>query len=262
MGPQRVERFMHDRKIGNRPSPIFESPPRDTAGLKPMEDPATSKSDSIFDDQPESQKPDAEKPTAPATASARDHTGEILADRVSASRIARARTQLSGLKVATNGSMAGYDRDKFRHWSDLDDNDCDERADILTRDARQITKTTKDGCKPVYGEWIDPYGGSTVRIATRLDIDHIIPLAAAWRLGAAQWDSDTREKFANDPINLLAVDASLNRQKGDKLADAWKPPRRAYWCAYAVKMIGVHAKYDLGATSAQSTQLSRMLSTC
>jgi hypothetical protein len=42
-----------------------------------------------------------------------------------------------------------------------------------------------------------------------------VPLANAWRSGAKRWTTDKRETYANDPKVLMAVDAGLNRQKGD-----------------------------------------------
>lgn len=186
----------------------------------------------------------------------------MLADRVSSSQINHANGQMPGLKIVQAGSMAGYSREQFKHWSDLDGNDCDSRADILTRDARVISTTSADGCKPGKGQWIDPYGGTTFTESTQLDIDHVIPLAAAWRLGASQWKATQREQFANDPVNLLAVSASLNRQKGDKTAEAWKPPRKEFYCAYAVRTVSVHAKYDLGVTQTEKAALTQMLSSC
>jgi hypothetical protein len=248
LGPARVEQFLRDRSLGKPPPQLFgDTKPQTQRPVKPASDPQSSTAP---------QAPQSSTPTAHA------HVGQINADRVSATRISRARTQLSGLAAATSMSMAGYDRDLFHHWSDLDGNGCDQRADTLSRDALQITRTTKDGCRPVNGEWVDPYGGTTIRLSTKLDIDHVIPLAAAWRLGASAWSAERREKFANDPGNLLAVEASLNRQKGDKLADAWRPPRKQFWCAYAVRSIDVHARYDLPASASESRALGQLLSTC
>lgn len=170
--------------------------------------------------------------------------------------------QLAALTVIRTGSMAGYSRDEFTHWVDLEGNGCDARADILRRDAREITTTSSDNCKPQRGSWVDPYGGGTLTDSGDLDIDHVIPLAAAWRLGAVGWTSAKRRTFANDPLNLLAVDASLNRQKGDKLADAWRPPRAAYGCAYAQRTVRVHVKYKMGVTAAEKAALARMLGSC
>lgn len=60
---------------------------------------------------------------------------------------------------------------------------------------------------------------------SEVDIDHIVPLSWAWKYGANKWTQEKREQFANDPRNLIAVEASLNRQKGDKGPDEWLPPK-------------------------------------
>jgi hypothetical protein len=66
-------------------------------------------------------------------------------------------------------------------------------------------------------------------------IDHVVPLAEAWRSGAAAWNADQRERFANDLVDpqLIAVSASSNRSKGDQDPAEWKPPRRVTWCLYS-----------------------------
>lgn len=289
MGPDRVDRFLADRKSGKDPAPLFTGLKKDTKNTAPAPSIITPQSDptrptttgdgSLFGGKERpvggaaTGTPQAPQGSATATspgtssvavpaAQPKDHVGSLPADRVTSGQVGRARTQTTGLKMVTAGSMIGYERDAFKHWSDPDDNDCDARADVLTRDAREIASTSKDGCKPILGKWIDPYGGSTVRESTKLDIDHVIALAAAWRLGAGEWSATQREAFANDPLNLLAVDASLNRSKGDKTVDTWKPPRRDFWCAYAVRTINVHAKYDLGVTEREKAALTQMLTTC
>jgi hypothetical protein len=53
-----------------------------------------------------------------------------------------ARERLAELKVATEGSEDGYDRDEFPHWSDQDDN-CNTREAVLKRDGTGV-KTAGD----------------------------------------------------------------------------------------------------------------------
>ena len=43
------------------------------------------------------------------------------------------------------------------------------------------------------------------QIGAAVQIDHIVPLALAWDLGARNWTDEMRVRFANDPANLLAV---------------------------------------------------------
>lgn len=39
-----------------------------------------------------------------------------------------------------------------------------------------------------------------------------------------------RVAFANDPLNLLSVDAQINRAKGDGDAATWLPPTKRFRC--------------------------------
>src|SRR5215213_6279109 len=49
--------------------------------------------------------------------------------------------------------------------------------------------------------------------SSEVDIDHVVPLANAWRSGAssAGWSTSDREAYANDPEVLLSTDAGTNR---------------------------------------------------
>ena len=71
--------------------------------------------------------------------------------------------------------------------------------------------------------------------ATEVQIDHVVPLGAAWARGARDWPQSERERFANDPVNLLATSASANESKSDRGPAEWLP-RSAYRCAYAVQV--------------------------
>ena len=92
----------------------------------------------------------------------------------------------------------GYDRDAFgSDWIDTDGNGCNQRDDVLLRDAVPGTTTVgrQDGCDHdvLAGTWHDPYTGRTLRFtdlkdlgqAEAIQIDHVVPLAEAWVSGAA-----------------------------------------------------------------------------
>lgn len=187
---------------------------------------------------------------------AKNQASQPPATVVSAKDLAGARSQLSELAVGPAGSMKGYSRDRFKHWADPDHNGCDAREDTLKRDAKAATN---DGCKVVAGRWVDPYSGATVTSAHNLDIDHMVPLANAWRSGADTWSDSRREAFANDPRVLLAVDSGLNRQKGDKGPEAWLPPAKGYRAAYAVHWIAVKSAYNLTVTPAEKKTLAGLI---
>ena len=174
---------------------------------------------------------------------------------------------LKTLKVAQPGSMSGYSREKFSHWSkasefgwDPPQASCDAREAALIRDGKNV-KAGKD-CKVTSGEWYDPYTDQTYSDPKDLDIDHVVPLANAWRSGASAWDDKQRERYANDPEVLLSVEDNANQEKGDKGPEAWKPPNKGEWCDYTERWVQIKAKYDLSVNEQEKAALEQMLSTC
>lgn len=89
------------------------------------------------------------------------------------------------------------------------------------------------------------YSGEVIFDASKIDIDHIVPLKWAWDHGASEWSREKRKQFANDPINLVAVEARLNRQKGAKGLDEWLPPKNVE--QYKARFKRVLVKYGLKA---------------
>ncbi|SEG33251.1 Protein of unknown function [Thermomonospora echinospora] len=178
--------------------------------------------------------------------------------------VSAARADLDRLRVAEAGRGAGYERDKFGvRWRDIDHNGCDQRNDVLARDLTDIGRQGR--CVVVSGRLDDPYTGKEITFrkadAAEVQIDHVYPLALAWRMGADRWTESRREQFANDPANLLAVWGVPNRQKSDSGPGEWKP-RKSYQCAYGVKYIAVAHKYGLPVTRADRTALEGFLDRC
>ncbi|WFE26207.1 HNH endonuclease family protein [Solwaraspora sp. WMMD791] len=167
---------------------------------------------------------------------------------------------LDQLTVAAAGSMQGYSRDRFPHWSSAGSN-CDVRDTVLERDGTAIEL---DGCNVVGGEWLSAFDGQSFTNPRDLDIDHIVPLANAWRSGADSWNDDQRREFANDleRPQLIAVSASSNRAKGDQDPSQWQPPNRDYWCQYAQDWITVKHYWELSVTQPEKATLADMLATC
>lgn len=173
----------------------------------------------------------------------------------------RARDQLAELPVAEWEPMSGYSRDRFSHWRSVDG--CDARQTVLARDGRDI-ETEDDSCRVVSGTWHSPFDGTTLTDPGDVDIDHIVPLAAAWRAGANAWDDERRADFANDldTPQLIAVSASTNRAKGDQDPSQWQPPERGYWCQYAHDWVTVKHHWDLSVTASERDTLADMLDSC
>ena len=93
-------------------------------------------------------------------------------------------------------------------------------------------------------------------------IDHIVPLAYAWDMGARDWTDAMRSRFANDPANLIAVAGQVNQDKGDQPPGAWMPPNDAFWCQYAVQFIEVLRGYRLAVDEASAQRLRAATQTC
>jgi hypothetical protein len=171
-----------------------------------------------------------------------------------------AKSQLDKLTVAQAGSMKGYSRAKFPHWRSTGSN-CDVRDSVLKRDG---TKVKLSGCNVVAGSWKSIYDGKTLTSPTQVDIDHMVPLANAWRSGAAAWTTAQREDFANDldDPQLVAVSASANRSKGDQDPSTWKPADPGSWCEYAEDWVAVKTHWKLAVTTAEKSALADMLEKC
>jgi hypothetical protein len=175
-------------------------------------------------------------------------------------------TTLNSLSVKGRAAKTGYSRAQFPTWSDLDRNGCDTRNEILNRDLTKVLfkSGTKD-CKVSSGSLIDPYSGKVIIFSSTkstIDIDHVVALSNAWQTGAAYFDKTKRQQIANDPLNLLAVDYSLNRQKGDGDAATWLPPLKSFRCDYVARQIAVKAKYALWVTSPEKDAIIKILEKC
>ena len=173
---------------------------------------------------------------------------------------------LNNLEVKGRAPKTGYARSQFPHWSDPDRNGCDARNDTLKRDLTNITyKVGTRDCKVIAGQLLDPFSGKVITFSTSkvvIDIDHVVALSNAWQTGAAYFDKNKRSQIANDPLNLLAVDSKLNRQKGDGDAATWLPPSKAFRCEYVARQVAVKAKYGLWVTKPEKVAIDKILSTC
>jgi hypothetical protein len=178
----------------------------------------------------------------------------------------RATAIIETLAVKGRAAKTGYDRSSFSHWRDPDRNGCDARNDTLRRDLTNLViKSDSNGCKVLGGVLADPYSGKNIDFvfgASLVDIDHVVALSNAWQTGAFQFTNEIRLQFANDPLNLLAVSASLNRQKGDGDAATWLPPTKSYRCQYVARQIAVKKKYGLWITKPEKVAMSTLLAKC
>lgn len=172
---------------------------------------------------------------------------------------------LNGLVVKGRAPKTGYTRSQFGDGWQAQDG-CDTRNRILRRDLADTVINSQ--CQVVSGILHDPYTNKTIEFrrgeasSDEVQIDHVVALSDAWQKGAQQLSSSERITFANDPLELLAVDGDANQQKGDGDAATWLPPNKAFRCSYIARQIAVKAKYRLWVTQAEKTAMQHVLSSC
>ena len=156
----------------------------------------------------------------------------------------------------------GYNRSLLRHWIDSDGDGCNTRNEVLIEEAVKKPKIGKR-CQLTKGSWVSPYDGKRYSNPSKLDIDHLIPLAEAWRSGASRWTNAQRERFANDlesPEALIAVTLNLNRSKGDRDVSDWLPPLNK--CSYIFSWVKIKVKYSLTVDVRESKALLKESEPC
>ncbi|MDP9842788.1 HNH endonuclease family protein [Streptosporangium lutulentum] len=174
----------------------------------------------------------------------------------------QARRMLAQLKVAKPLSIRGYNRERFQPRWAHHKGTCDAREMVLARDGRGVRRNA--ACHPVKGVWYSPYDGRSLKSEKQIDVDHVVPLAYAWRSGASKWSQARRRAFANDLTRpeLIVTSHSVNIAKGAQGPQSWRPPRRGYWCRYATSWITVKHHYRLFVTRQEKVALLNMLRTC
>ncbi|MBB2949213.1 hypothetical protein FB565_009018, partial [Actinoplanes lutulentus] len=172
-----------------------------------------------------------------------------------------AQTYLNALTVGAEANASTYDRDLFPHWITISGT-CNTRETVLKRDGSNVV--TSSACAATSGSWFSPYDGATWTAASDVDIDHVVPLAEAWRSGASAWTTAKRQLFANDLTRpqLIAVTDNVNQSKSDQDPSTWQPSVTSYRCTYARMWIAVKYYWALKLQSTEKTALQTMLNTC
>ncbi|PPG77468.1 HNH endonuclease [Rathayibacter rathayi] len=192
-----------------------------------------------------------------------DDSGQVVVDA------AAVETALDQVNTATQVAT-GYDRELFgQSWADVDRNGCDTRNDILARDLVDVgfKPGTRD-CVVLTGVLHDTYTATTIKFergeksSQLVQIDHVVALSAAWQHGANTWTEQQREEFANDPINLQAVDGATNSSKSDSGPGEWMPPAQSYHCEYAARYVLVLTAYQLTVDDVDRSALTSTLDAC
>jgi hypothetical protein len=198
---------------------------------------------------------DSEPPAAGASVEATERT------------YATAIEALGALAVRGRAPKTGYSRAQFGNgWATV--GSCDVRNLILQRDLTATSLQPENNCKVLSGTLSDPYTGKTIQFrygkdtSQAIQIDHVVALSDAWQKGAQTISAEKRHQFANDALNLLAVDGPANIKKGDSDAATWLPSNKPYRCRYVARQISVKIKYRLWITAAERDAMRRVLHTC
>ncbi|KXS55322.1 MAG: hypothetical protein AWU57_308 [Marinobacter sp. T13-3] len=171
---------------------------------------------------------------------------------------------LRDLKAQRNPSSdyRPYDRDAFRHWID-EDGDCqDTRAEILIAKStiRPTFANMQERCRVISGRWVSPFTGQALLNSDDVQIDHVVALKFAWEHGAWRWSGEKRDRFANDPVNLMVVEGSLNGSKGGQGPHQWLPPSGQ--CGYVARFARIIKLYELSLRPAEARWIDQALTQC
>lgn len=155
-----------------------------------------------------------------------------------------------------------YHRNAWNHWTDADGDCLNTRSEILKQRSLISVTMNKKGCMVKKGRWQDYYYPEEHTLAAKVDIDHLVPLKHAHEVGGAQWSSEQKEKFANDPQNLVITNRSYNRQKGAKGIDEWLPRHQQYACKYIKDWVRIKKKYSLRIRPSEMNTIDSLRGAC
>lgn len=177
----------------------------------------------------------------------------------------KASAVLELLEIKGRASKSNYERSAFGDgWLTTDG--CDMRNIILHRDLDE--PVINSNCKVISGVLKDPYTAKLINFkqgansSKDIQIDHVVALSDAWQKGAQELSKQRRIEFANDPLELLAVDGGANQQKGDGDAATWLPKNKSFRCEYVSRQIAIKYKYRLWVTKAEKDAMKRVLLSC
>lgn len=169
--------------------------------------------------------------------------------------------QLAEIPTGAPSWSVPYQRSAFGPaWADMNRTGCDTRNQILAATLSQVQyRAGTHSCVVISGTFIDPYSATAVTFtkadASAVQIDHIVPLAWAWRMGASAWTPLQRQQFANDLHELQPTTKTMNQAKGDAGPSQWLPPNEADRCRYADVWVQILRAWNLPVTAADRTSL-------
>jgi len=153
--------------------------------------------------------------------------------------------------------IGGYQRSLFGGWIDADGDGFNTRAEVLMSESKvAVTWNTRHTI--LTGSWYSLYDATTWTKASDVDIDHVVPLAEAWRSGAWSWSSARRSSYANDlgvGWTLRAVTDNVNQSKGDGDPSDWMPPHAPATCRYLADWVSVKIRWKLSIDTAERSSI-------
>ena len=176
---------------------------------------------------------------------------------VVASNIAKATQEADNVSRAYTSL---YNRKDWPHWKQNVDGCLNARHALLKE--RSLIPALISKCSVKQGRWYGIYLDRYFTQSSDVDIDHVVPLKAAHQRGGYSWSRSQREKFANDPENLLIVDDATNQAKGAKTPANWMPPNKQYRCQYLSHFDRIMSKYQLSYLSREKRIIERMKKSC
>ena len=143
-----------------------------------------------------------------------------------------------GLTVAPEDRCSDYDSDDYRYSPAVES---------------RIVRAQGGIYGPYTGTWFDDI--------TETDIEHIVARSEAHDSGLCAANSQTKDRFAADLLNLTLASPSVNRhQKSDKDPSEWLPVLNECW--YVDRVVQVRRKYDLTIDQAEAGAIDQVLAGC
>jgi hypothetical protein len=170
-------------------------------------------------------------------------------------------TAIDDLPLETE-DRSGYDRRLFKHWVDADGDGCNTRKEVLIAEADDPVDVGPR-CALTGGRWFSYYDRLSWTDQSRIDIDHMVPLAEAWDSGAREWTAARREAYANDLADyrtLVGVTDSVNASKGDKDPAAWLPAHSR--CRYLREWVAAKIRWSLSLDQTEHAALESLAGDC
>lgn len=155
-----------------------------------------------------------------------------------------------------------FNDDDWNYEIDLDQDCQSTRQEMLILTSRTPVKFTNPrNCVVRSGMWLDEYTGDEFEIASRIDIDHIIPRLYAHSYSGDQWSAQKKIQFSNDPMNLVLTSRKEIRKKNQKGPSRYLPQEK-FICEYVALWDSIAERYDLQIDRRDKTIISKSLQTC